>query len=102
MDDFVWLTGQHDDGFTVRKVKALDDKRSSVDGCSGDLHPAMVLRSGWMRASGANRTEAQGMIAFAGGPMLLRQIMGASAGVTVVTVITYSTISTINKTGASP
>ena len=54
------------------------------------------------------------MIDMADAPMLLRQIMGASAGVTVVTVITYSTIrtirtirtistiSTINKTGASP
>ena len=100
MNDFVWLTRQNDDGFAVRKVKALDDKRSSVDGCSGDLHSAMVLRLGWMRASCANRAEVQGMIDMAGAPKLLRQIMGSSAGVTVVTVITNSKISKFSKYGA--
>ena len=109
MNDFVWPTRQNDEGFAVRKVKALDDKRSSMDSCSGELHhSARVLRLGWMRASCANRTEVQGMIDMAGAPKLLRQIMGSSAGVTVVTVITNSTISTISttskisKTGASP
>ena len=99
VDDFVWLTGQHDDGFAVRKVKALDDKRSSVDGCSGDLHPAMVIRLEWIRASGANRTEVQGMIDMAGASMLLRQIMGSSAGVTVVKAIANSRTSKISKYG---
>ena len=102
MNDFVWLTRQNDDGFAVRKVKALDDKRSSVDGCSCDLHPAMVLRLGWMPASCASRTEAQGMIDMAGAQILLRRIMGSSASVTMVTVITNSTISKVSKTGASP
>ena len=93
MNDFVWLTRQNDDGFAVRKVEALDDKCSGVDGCSGDLHSAMVLRLGWMRARAATCTEVQGMIDKAGAPILLRQIMGSSDGGAVATVIATSKIS---------